>query len=124
MARDFSCRTRDVPVEHMNTAINSRLKQLSEEEVEELRTRVQYLGERLYDMEVSERLGYGLLLLFFVVGWVWDVAKLSDMAYYIIKFILDVILIVTAVGTYDLASRRKTAQDNYWKAIFGDAYHD
>ncbi len=104
--------------------LNYLLDKMTEQEAEEHRKLIHDLGSTLYDAEIKERMMYGLLGLLWLMGLYWDVARLSDIPYYIIKVIFDLGIVVTSVWTYLAYRERKSAQHDYWKAIFGDAYHD
>ena len=110
-------------MENSSTSQSNDLSHLTPEQAEAIRQNVMALSDRLSTAEVHERVSYGFLLVIFIIGWVWDIAKLSDLAYYVIKFILDVTLAGGAVFTYIQACERADLEKDYWEAV-SSAYHD
>tara|TARA_R100001510_G_scaffold57636_1_gene66566 strand:- start:2498 stop:2785 length:288 start_codon:yes stop_codon:yes gene_type:complete len=94
------------------------------EEAEAFRTHVLKLSDDLYDKQIRERFMYGALAAVWIVQLYWDIAKLSDVAYYIIKIILDGAIVLLSVGAYIAYQTRETAETAYWQAVFGPAYRD
>lgn len=96
----------------------------SVEEAEDFRAHVMSLSDDLYDKQIKERFMYGAAAVVWIVAFYWDIAKLSDVAYYLIKIVLDLATAILAIGAYITYQNRTAAESAYWKAVFGPAYRD
>ena len=123
MGRDSKSARHSLPTSKLN--YNCVLPEFtSVQEADEFRAHVMELSDDLYDKQIRERFMYGALAALWIVQLYWDIAKLSDVAYYIIKIILDGAIVVLAIGTYIAYQTRDAAETAYWKAVFGPAYRD
>ncbi len=123
MGRDSRSARHSLPTSKLN--YNCIIEEYHDvEEAEAFRTHVLKLSDDLYDKQIRERFMYGALAAVWIVQLYWDIAKLSDVAYYIIKIILDGAIVLLSVGAYIAYQTRETAETAYWQAVFGPAYRD
>ena len=122
MAKDSSSARHSLPTSRLN--YNCIMPELSLEEAEQFRERVLKLSDNLYDLQIKERVMYGALIVTWIVGLYWDIAKLADVPYYVIKIGLDFGIVVMAIGSYIMYLNRRDAEDAYWKLVLGQAYRD
>jgi maleate cis-trans isomerase len=97
---------------------------LTEEEAEAFRTDVIKLADALYDASVNARMMYGCLAVVFIIGLVFDHSNLGDFAFYVIKTILDLALVVSAIMSYVAYQHHSLCDECYWRKVLGDMYRE
>lgn len=122
MANASHSRTHRLPVGNID--LNTLLEELTPEQIDAHRSNVHHLSDVLYSCEIKERAMYGSLLLLLGAAIYWDVARLSGAVYYFVRVLLDLSIGTVSIYSYIRYQDRLVAEGNYWKAIFGDAYHD
>ena len=99
-------------------------KEMTLEEAEEFRNKVQAAADVLDDLKTEERVMYGALIVTFIISYVFDASRVFDLGYYLLKFVLLSAVVLCSVLSYKAYAKRSWLQEEYWKLVLGDQYNE
>tara|TARA_B100000963_G_scaffold17486_1_gene13396 strand:- start:1670 stop:1984 length:315 start_codon:yes stop_codon:yes gene_type:complete len=99
-------------------------KDMTLEEAEEFRSKVQATADALDDLKTEERIMYAALIVTCIISYVFDASRVLDLGYYLLKFILLSAVVLCSALSYKAYLNRTCMQEEYWKLVLGDQYND